>query len=381
MKQRIYENASLIKKSLLHSLTQKEQQEIDELLKNQSLKKIYTQLQNKAFLETAFKEYEQFSSSKAFLQFRKHNKRLRQKYRLRIILRGIAASFIIISGILIWLTSQSDKQQTAEITATVIPAGEIKAHLILADGNTVVINHEDSLSFSEGNVKIKATKGWLSYNTDITTQTPQYNQLEVPKGGECNVMLSDGSQVWVNSDSKLTYPICFIGNERRVKLQGEAFFQVTPNSKPFIVETSYGNIQVLGTSFNVSAYSTDSISYATLMTGKISMTTPNNSLTITPGEQIVATPHGELTKRQVNTDEYVGWKDGEWIFRSRRLEDITRILERWYNISITFENEALKNILFTGYLKRYDHANVILNALTRTEELNYEIKNNHVILR
>ena len=173
----------------------------------------------------------------------------------------------------------------------------------------------------------------------------------------------------------------FAGEQREVILEGEAFFEVVKDKKPFIVKTSFGDVRVLGTAFGINAYVDQPEGYTTLVRGKVSVTAgAGEPLVIQPGEQVVSSKDGKTRKQEVNVDEFVGWKDGIYVFRDKKLFDIMNTLERWYNISVLFEDESLKSLLFTGNLKRYDDINVFFDALSRTGDLKYRVERNHVIL-
>lgn len=176
----------------------------------------------------------------------------------------------------------------------------------------------------------------------------------------------------------MKFPVKFVGKERRVILAGEAFFDVSLGSKPFIVETALGEIRVHGTSFDVKAYPDEDMA-TTLVSGKVTYS-GSRQVEIKPGERLVARVSGELEKNIVNTKEYTGWKDGLYVFNRKSLEQIAKDLERWYDISIVFESDQSRELLFTGHLKRYDTINVFLELLRETGEVNYKIQGNEITL-
>lgn len=230
-------------------------------------------------------------------------------------------------------------------------------------------------------MNIKYENGEISYETERVSTEIVYNELEVPRGGECIITLDDGTRVWVNAETRLKYPVTFVGENREVILEGEAFFDVVKNEKPFIVKTSFGDVRVLGTSFGINAYVDAPESYTTLVRGKVSVETgTSDPLVIQPGEQVVTSKDGKMIRQEVDVEEFVGWKDGMYVFREKHLGDIMKTLERWYNISVLFEEEELRGLLFTGNLKRYDDINVFFDALTRTGDIKYRVDGNHVIL-
>ncbi len=382
MKKNIYDDASLIRKSLLEDLEEGEQKELGQLLDNPEIQEVYGQLSDPVYLKKQFIEYENYSGKKGYTVFKEKINRAR---RVRMIRWGaaVAAVWVIALGIMLWMTSgeKNGDEKGLPVASNIIPAGEKRARLTLADGSTVMIAETSTRVLKEKGARIEYKNGEIFYNTEIKTTEIVYNELEVPRGGECIITLDDGTKVWVNAETKLKYPVSFAGEQREVILEGEAFFEVVKDKKPFIVKTSFGDVRVLGTAFGINAYVDQPEGYTTLVRGKVSVTAgAGEPLVIQPGEQVVSSKDGKTRKQEVNVDEFVGWKDGIYVFRDKKLFDIMNTLERWYNISVLFEDESLKSLLFTGNLKRYDDINVFFDALSRTGDLKYRVERNHVIL-
>ena len=382
MKKNIYDDASLIRKSLLEDLEEGEQKELGQLLDNPEIQEVYGQLSDPVYLKKQFIEYENYSGKKGYTVFKEKINRAR---RVRMIRWGaaVAAVWVIALGIMLWMTSgeKNGDEKGLPVASNIIPAGEKRARLTLADGSTVMIAETSTRVLKEKGARIEYKNGEIFYNTEIKTTEIVYNELEVPRGGECIITLDDGTKVWVNAETKLKYPVSFAGEQREVILEGEAFFEVVKDKKPIIVKTSFGDVRVLGTAFGINAYVDQPEGYTTLVRGKVSVTAgAGEPLVIQPGEQVVSSKDGKTRKQEVNVDEFVGWKDGIYVFRDKKLVDIMNTLERWYNISVLFEDESLKSLLFTGNLKRYDDINVFFDALSRTGDLKYRVERNHVIL-
>ena len=219
----------------------------------------------------------------------------------------------------------------------------------------------------------------LAYAEDSVREEVVYNELMVPVGGESFVMLEDSSRVWLNADSRLRYPSRFEGEERRIELEGEAYFEVRRGERPFVVETSRGDVRVLGTSFDVRAYGDEAMT-ATLVTGRVRYEGEGEKVTLAPGEQVRVSDGGKVEKRQVDVEEYVGWREGVYVFDKRPLADIMRDLERWYGVDIVFMTEELKGLPFTGYVERYDKIDTFLDLLRSTGELTYSVDDKRIYL-
>lgn len=227
---------------------------------------------------------------------------------------------------------------------------------------------------------MKYEEGNLVYSSGGTSSEELYNELKVPISGECHVSLDDGTEIWLNAGSELKYPVAFTGEVRKVFLAGEAFFNVKKDSRPFIVGMESGEVTVLGTSFGIRAYEGET-DYTTLISGKVMFATKDNKKVIlSPGEQAVVYASGALEKRIVDTEEYVGWKDGLFVFKDKTLLEIMSTLERWYGVKVVFRDESLKELRYTGNLERYDSINTFLQLLERLKEIQYKIEEHTIVL-
>ena len=209
-----------------------------------------------------------------------------------------------------------------------------------------------------------------------------YNQLDIPRKGEYRLVLADGTRVWLNSESSLKYPVAFQGNERKVYLEGEAYFEVSKDEhKPFTVVTGESSIRVLGTSFNVRAYADEAQLCATLVEGKVRLSHAQQSLILSPDEQgVVTLASGKLEKRKVDASLYTVWKDGRFVFENQTLEEIMNTLSRWYDVKVFYTNEQVKQAMFNGNLKRYDDFDQIVKMLELTGVAHFKINGETIII-
>lgn len=377
----IYDEAGLIRKALTGELTEDEKPLADSLLEDGRMKRVYEELSDGRVLKEELDMLSRFSGEKAYEQFcfRRQASRRRRIYRMV----AVAAVCVLALGGVMWLYRPVDRQSRQIVAVAPMNPGVKQARLILASGEEVTVARGENGNIREQGVNISYENGELVYRKESGTKNQQaYNELQVPRGGECCITLDDGTKVWVNAQSSLKYPVAFLGGKREVVLEGEAFFEVTRDSRPFVVKTSYGEVKVLGTSFGVSAYGEDEVSYTTLVTGKVSVdnATAKKPVVIRPGEQVVTLKDGRMNRRKVNVEEYVGWKDGNYVFCGQRLETIMNTLQRWYNISVEYRAEELKDLLFTGSLNRYDDVNVFFNALKSTRDVLYHVEGKKVTL-
>ena len=275
-----------------------------------------------------------------------------------------------------------DKEEIHPVAEMVkISPGVTKAELVLADGHKVVLGTEtiDSLVSEEGVNIVKDGNG-VSYLGNKEEGDLAYNIMRVPRGGEFKVRLQDGTLVYMNSETELKYPVRFVGKERRVYLSGEAYFEVQRDTtKPFIVVMNGNEVRVLGTEFNVRSYEDEKCQFTTLVTGKVLLTTHDHRcIELLPNEQGIVDPQGDIRKEQVDVALYTAWKDGNFVFRKQSLEHIMEIVERWYDLKVTFEDEWCKQVSFSGNVERYDDFSKLAEMLEATGSVKFRIKNNEI---
>ena len=262
-------------------------------------------------------------------------------------------------------------------------------------GNTAILtlNNGEEIRLTDGkkhdsNTYLSNGEEIIYKNNTNTESSTYYNTLTVPKGGQYVVTLSDGSKIWLNSDSKIKYPVKFpVNTERAVELlYGEVYLEVSPsianNGTKFVVKSKMQAIEVLGTKFNIKAYKEDTFTITTLMEGSVAITTENNRAILSPNYQ--AKTHGnknsiEITK--ANVSEAIAWKNGIFSFSNMPLKDIMLTLSRWYDIDVVFANADIKTIKFTGVLGKDQSLQDILSIITNSNKIAYEIKNGTVVLK
>lgn len=263
--------------------------------------------------------------------------------------------------------------------------GEERATLALA-GESVVELGADEKTLKNISVvtEPKSKKAVLVIDVKDRASEALYklNEIVVPKYAEYQINLEDGTRVWLNSETKMKFPLKFSGNERSVFISGEAYFQVAHNAeKPFIVHLNESTqIKVLGTEFNVRTYE-DELSQSTLISGSIELKHNGKTTMVNPGEScIVDNATGQVNIREADIMSVTSWKNGEFVFRNETLEYIIKELSRWYNINVVIENEELKNERFYLYFNRTTGFEDIINQITKTGKINYNYKNKSIVI-
>ena len=224
----------------------------------------------------------------------------------------------------------------------------------------------------------------LSYTENVTMEDTIYHTVEVPRGGEFQLTLSDGSRVWLNAESRLTYPLVFGKGERRVCLEGEGYFEVEPGKGSFIVTSGEVSVRVLGTGFNVNAYEDEEEIRTTLVHGKVEVLTADDSLrqVLLPGEQAVLNrTNGRLKVKKVNTYLYTQWMRKQFVFRNAPLKEIMRSLSRWYQMDYEFTDSGLESVCFYGIIDRFDRVEKLLEQFEKTGKVHFEYQGNKVIIK
>lgn len=268
-----------------------------------------------------------------------------------------------------------------------IKVGTDKAILTLEDGSEIAL--EKGQNYISKNLSSNGEE--LVYSTPSETKPEiAYNYLTVPRGGQYFIKLSDGTQVWLNSESKLKYPVAFVeGETRQVELvYGEAYFDVTPSIEnkgaSFKVFNQGQEVEVLGTEFNIKAYKDESHIYTTLVEGKVSVSSKKISKILNPNQQSnLNTTNNSISILTVDTKTETSWKDGIFRFREMPLKDIMKILSRWYDIDVVFENTALKSddLKFRGVLGKNQNIQTILLAMKNSSVINnYKINGKTVTI-
>lgn len=300
----------------------------------------------------------------------------------------VAAVFLLVvaTGLFLFLNSEKNlKKEVAQVkNETTAPPGGAKATLTLADGSVLDLGKmENGVISKQGNISIvKTSDGRMIYKvieSNESSQVVQKNTIQTPRGGEYQIILPDGSKVWLNAASALTFPTAFSLTERKVELTGEAYFEVAKNKeKPFIVETGGLSVNVLGTHFNIAAYPDESILRTTLVEGSLRIDPGENKVLIKPGQQASLERNKNFVQvREVDIKEAIAWKNGVFVFNDENIESIMRKLSRWYDINVHFEAE-LKNKDFSGTISRFKSVEQVLEMLQLTGSIHFKIEGREI---
>ncbi len=309
----------------------------------------------------------------------KKDKRTRLKQNI-IKIAAVIVVIVSVGGIL-----TSIKKDVVPSEPLVIMPGTNQALLVLSDGEKYQLN--EKVDLEEKGMNISNSTEELVYKKSVKELRSNkliYNTIIIPKGGEYKLTLSDGTKIWMNSNSKLRYPSEFGNGIRKVYLEGEAYFEVARDEKhPFVVDVTRAEVKVLGTSFNVNAYKDQEEIVTTLVEGKVLVNDDLRGMNqeLLPNDQLCFNKlSGKTSKRVVDPHLFTAWKDGRFVFENRCLEDIMTRLSRWYDVDVFFLSNSIKQLNYTGDVARYDDINTILDMIEVTKKVKFTIKDRSVMI-
>lgn len=309
-----------------------------------------------------------------------------------------AAVFIVaLTGLYVFKSAEDVQKNTIAVTNPpkdqVIVPGSNKATITLSNGEVIDLTQvkQGGINTETGVKIVKTADNQLSYTIDdhAAVAKNQFNTVQTPRGGQFQVVLPDGTHVWLNAATSLKYPVSFAANERKVELSGEAYFEVAEDqSKPFRVITHAGNskdqeVQVLGTHFNIQAYTDEQETKTTLLAGSVIVTNLNSKMAkkLSPGFQSVLHENNKpLLTKKIDQREVMAWKNGNFIFNDESLPVIMRQISRWYDVTIKYESTAANHKYFGGSISRSKNINQVLEILELTGAVHFKTVGRSVIV-
>lgn len=316
--------------------------------------------------EQRWRQWEKIDTEAAIRRFDRctrldHGKRAYKRW-----VAAVAVAALLLLAVGFSLRQLMNRTEVAPVLVENILPGSDKAILILANGEKMKLENSDSLQVDLGAGNQLVNKdNQLVYQGEETGEL-QYNELQIPRGGEYQVKLADGTVVRLNSGSSLRYPVAFGKDKREVVLEGEAYFQVAKGNAPFYVKVGELTVRVYGTVFNINSHYRNRIQTA-LVEGKISILAKGKEFMMSPSQLAdFDVSAGTLDVREVDLTPQLAWTKGLFIFNNQTLEQIMSTLSLWYDMEVFFQNPALEELHFTGCVKRYEAVDNILKALSES---------------
>lgn len=295
-----------------------------------------------------------------------------------------------------WGVMKQNNEEMVHSTSqqSILPGGN-KAMLTLADGRMISLDEvtEGDLAEQAGVRVVKTTDGQLFYELIRTVPGDEimYNTVSTPNGGEYQLVLPDGTKVWLNAASTLRYPVRFTGDLRRVELTGEAYFEVNRSKAkdallPFVVKTTSQEVEVLGTHFNIKAYPEESITKTTLLEGSVRISIPSgNQLPATnvlkPNQQsIIKSGSHHISIAKVDPSNAIAWKNGNFAFHDNDITEVMNTISRWYNVEVEYEGDSAKNKVFGGTISKFESFEKLLETIALIGTVKFRIEGRRVIV-
>lgn len=370
----------ILKRSIKGDLTDEEKQTLGVWLnESEENRRYYRKMQSFFAREEEDKEIDVLKNFKQF-----ERKTYGKRRRLVVGVLRYAAVFVVLVGcVVLWRSLNTGSRETGTRQFALAPGME-KAILYTETGERIVLESQARRSIVVADsFRVQQDSNVLNYAA-MNAEGKMINEMHtmrVPRGGEFSMKLSDGTMVYLNAETDLRYPVQFNGDERRVALAGEAYFDVTKSGKPFVVEVNGFEVRVLGTRFNVHAYKGEARFETTLEQGSVEVKTKDHILLLEPGEQAVLTDVGKLSKQKVDVNRYTAWKDGHFVFDDERLEDVMNTVARWYDIKVFYQNQDVKDVRINGNISRYKDFSVLLEKIEKLDVAQFEIKENTIIVK
>jgi hypothetical protein len=355
--------------------------------KNETL--FYEYIKSNAFINMTIGEYDKKNAKKSIVSRIKKEKSFLNRSRTKKIAKYAAAAMVsaILTTAFIFKDVLFDTQlnTTPVVVNSIIKPGTDKATLTLEDGS--VVSLEKGLSFQTQSISSNGEQ--IVYEArEQSSKEVLYNVLDIPRGGQFYLKLSDGTEVWLNSETRLKYPVAFLdGRTRKVELIfGEAYFNVSPSTQhqgaKFEVINNTQELEVLGTQFNIKAYKDESNIYTTLVEGKVKIKTSTVDQILVPSQQAnVNIVNNEISVKIVDVENEISWIKGIFSFKGKPLKDIMKVISRWYDVDIIFKNKDLESIKFKGTLDKNQAIEEILSIMKSNSINNYEIKDKTIIIK
>jgi len=357
---------------LTHTISPEEEQYLDRLMEDEAIQKEWAALQAKFSITDINEGFSRFDKEEEWLTIDEITALPSQKKRTTKILRYTAIAAALVAGLLVGFYflkagQQFNKAQNLAITADNNQNGK-DIVLRLANGQVVNLSEQKD-SIQTGMALLNNTGKTLSYKSAAASNS--VNSLVVPVGKDYHLVLSDGTEVWLNSATRLDFSFAFTGKTREITISGEAYLKVAQNaSQPFIIHTPQGNVQVLGTAFNINSYDSGTVKVS-LVEGAIRYQNGQQAVTLQPGTEAVDKKNKKIQIRTFDQDEVLSWKEGKYYFSDAGLPEILSVLPRWYGIEVVVDNPNLQTEVFTGGMDRNKPVTFFLDNLQKTMNLQY----------
>lgn len=387
----LFDISDLIVKSLLDELSDDERLRLEGwLAESDPHRRLFTEICSEINLSEQRRVYVDSSSEKAFLRFMMVKKqREDKKFRRRFSVFKYAALFalpLLLAGVVWWFYHSGEEVvMPPSYAETLEQFSSYQPVLTLEDGREMVVDKDNSaLNALKGITVSGKQEAALIYSGDPTqTVDLVYHVLSTPAQCDYHFTLSDGTKVWMNAQSTLKYPVAFGPGERTVYASGEIYLEVAQDSlRPFYVVTDDLKVKVLGTAFNVSAYQDEDFVTVTLVRGKVAAYVNDAIYQLLPSKQLYFDlPNKEVQLHAVNVNDYIAWKNGQYVFKGQTLSKVAKVLQRWYDVEIIFESQSSREVIFTGVINKEEPLSEFVERLFLSSSLDCRMEENRLYIK
>ena len=373
-----YRTAYLIAGFLKQTLTEEEKKELDKwILASEENMELFEKMTDEKNIEQATDFFKKMNVED---ELQETKRRIRHRKPFRFLPYAVAAAIVIVivAGIYVY-QKNNDKTATpvANTTPDIMPGSDM-ATLTLDNGQKIILDNKGADTTINKQVKILRKDGQLVYTENISVNALLYNTLTVPRKAQYKLVLPDGTKVWLNAESSIRYPVAFIGNERRVFVTGETFFDVEKDkSKPFRVVANDVTVEALGTKFDVNAYSNEPFFTATLVEGSVRVTKGSKENILKPGQQAQLT-NNDFKIVDTNVVDVTAWTNNQFKFSGTSIDEIMRQVERWYNADVEFKDNITLHLNAT--IKRDVPVSKLLHVFEETGQVHFKIEDKKIIV-
>ncbi|MEP7230299.1 MAG: FecR domain-containing protein [Ginsengibacter sp.] len=383
----------LLSQHLSGKLSHEQQRRLADFLTHKEYREYFGKIARNDFMEDKYLGEENLELKSAIQNFlsKEISRTTRMPAKLIRVRRMIAAASVILfltALSSLFILQKSNKSLTAATIAKPVlqdvPPGKTGAVLTLSDGSKIVLDSLQGSVGLQGHSQVINKNGLLSYSVKNNSSEVVYNTMSTPVGRQYQVVLADGTKVWLDAASSITYPTSFPGDDRKVSIKGEAYFEVVHDArKPFHVMINDLEVRVLGTHFNINAYENEDAIKTTLIEGSVKVIKSNSNILIVPGQQAIAINGNNdvpLQKKEVDLDEVMAWKNSKFNFLDADIKSVMRQLERWYGVTASYEGNVTSEE-FVGVISRNVNISQILAMLEKTGTVRFKIQGKNIIVK
>ena len=369
--------AYLISQFIQETISEEEEEELDRWMQQSERNiKIFEDLSDESMVREFLSWYAERDTERKLEEVKKRLQFTKPRKVIPFWRYAAAACAVLLLGAGIYYFGFRDKASTVTSTGTetvdILP-GKASATLTLPNGNKInLTNLRDTII----NREVRIENGVVVYSNAVSD--PEMHEISIPRKGFYELVLPDGSKAWINSSSSIRYPSRFTGNERRVTITGETYFEVAKDAAhPFIVSVEGVDITAIGTAFNVNAYPNEDGLRITLTEGKINVNASQRNEQLLPGQQIILKP-GEWEIRTVDISPVIAWTKNQFKLKNSSIEEVMRMAERWYDAKIIYKGKVTDH--FTGTIDRNVPISQLLKLLEATGQVHFQIEGESIIV-